>query len=51
MNLFNVSYFFRNVNDLRMKMESFKRFCLKILKFEIFENGGTDIHQGILRAM
>ena len=36
-------------------MGSFKMSCLKncfkIVKFANFENGGTDIQQGILRAM
>ena len=46
---------FRTENGLRMKMESFKKSCLKncykILKFANFENGGTDIQGVILRAM
>ena len=36
-------------------MGSFKKSCLKncykILKFVNFENGGTDVQRGILRAM
>ena len=46
---------FRTENVLRIKMESFKKSCLKnyykIVKFANFENGGTDIQRGILRAM
>ena len=49
-------FFLRNVNDLPMKMESFKKFfskknCNKTLEFANFENGGIDIQRDILRVM